>query len=95
MQYKMTFSLSQETVVSVTSPLHRLAAKEQIKMLETEEAEMLSGGKLPSWAATCDFQQCDILTSVDLDEPVQPPFKLRNSKSCSGSSLTLIEYSSD
>ena len=31
-------------------------------------------------AATCDFQQCDILTSVDLDEPVQPPVTLRNSK---------------
>ena len=27
-----------------------------------------------------DFQQCDILTSVDSEEPVQPPFKLRNSK---------------
>ena len=24
------------------------------------------------WAATCDFEQCDILTSVDSDEPVQP-----------------------
>ena len=23
---------------------------------------------------TCDFQQCDILTSVDSDEHVQPPF---------------------
>ena len=29
---------------------------------------------------TCDFQQCGNLTSVDSDEPVQPPFKLRNSK---------------
>ena len=38
-------------------------------------------------AATCDFQQCGILTSVDSDEPVQPPFKLRNSKWCSVSSL--------
>ena len=27
----------------------------------------------------CDFQQCGVLTSVDLDEPVQPPFKLGNS----------------
>ena len=35
------------------------------------------------------------LTSVDSDEPVQPPFKLRTSKRCSVSSLTLIEYSSD
>ena len=26
-------------------------------------------------AATCDFQQCVILTSVDSDLPVQPPFK--------------------
>ena len=28
---------------------------------------------------TCDFKQCGILTYVDSDEPVQPPFKLRNS----------------
>ena len=27
-----------------------------------------------------EFQQCGILTSVDSEEPVQPPFKLRNSK---------------
>ena len=44
---------------------------------------------------TCDFQQCGILTSVDSDEPVQPPYKLRNSKLCLISSLTVIEYSSD
>ena len=31
-------------------------------------------------AVTCDFQQCGILTSVDSDEPVQHPLKLRNSK---------------
>ena len=31
------------------------------------------------WAATCDFQQCGSLTSVDSDKPVQPPYKLRNS----------------
>ena len=37
-------------------------------------------------------KQCSILTSVDSDEPVQSPFKLRNSKYCSVSSLTLIEY---
>ena len=29
-------------------------------------------------AATCDFQQCGILTSGDSYEPVQPPVKLRN-----------------
>ena len=33
--------------------------------------------------------------SLDSDEPVQPPFKLRNFKLCSVSSLTLIEYSCD
>ena len=27
-------------------------------------------------AATCDFQQCGILTSVDSEEPVQPPLSL-------------------
>ena len=42
-----------------------------------------------------DYKQCGILTCVDSDEPVQPPFKLRNSKWCSVSSLTLIEYSSN
>ena len=31
------------------------------------------------WYLSC-FQQCGILTSVDSDERVQPPFKLRNSK---------------
>ena len=46
-------------------------------------------------AATCVFQQCGILTSVDSDEPVQPPVKLRNPKWCSVSSLTNIEYSSN
>ena len=29
-------------------------------------------------AMTCDFHQFGILTSVDSDEPVQPPLKLRN-----------------
>ena len=45
------------------------------------------------WAETCNFQQCGIFTSVDWDEPVQPPFKLRNSKWCSVSSLTLLCWS--
>ena len=35
------------------------------------------------------------LTSVDSDQPAQPPFKLKNSKCCSASSWTFIEYSSD
>ena len=47
------------------------------------------------WASAWDFQQFDILTSVDSYEPVQRPVKIRNSKWCSVSSLTLIEYASD
>ena len=43
---------------------------------------------------SCEFKQCGILTCVDSDEPVQRPFKIRNSKISSVSSLTLIEYSS-
>ena len=43
------------------------------------------------WAATHAFQQCGILTRVDLDEHVQPPFKLRNYKCCSVSSLIVME----
>ena len=31
-------------------------------------------------SATCDFQQCGILSSVDPDEPVQSLLKLRNSE---------------
>ena len=44
---------------------------------------------MPQYDMSCDmyFQQCGILTSVDSDEPVQPPFKLRNSKLCSVSSF--------
>ena len=47
------------------------------------------------WAGICDFQQCGVLTSVDSNEPVQPSFKLRNSKCCSVSSLIFIDYSCD
>ena len=50
---------------------------------------------LIKWATTHDFQQCGILTSIDSDELVQPPFMLRNSKWCSVGSLSLIDYSSD
>ena len=46
-------------------------------------------------AATCDFQQCGILTSVDSCDPVLPHFKLRNSKCCLVSSTTVIDFSSD
>ena len=47
------------------------------------------------WDTACDSRQCGILISVDSDKPVQPPFKPRNSKLCSVSSLTFIKYSSD
>ena len=47
------------------------------------------------WAMKCDFQQCDSLTSVDSDKPVQPPVKLRNSNLCLVCSLTVVKYSSD
>ena len=53
------------------------------------------GGGHSKLKATCYFQQCGILTSVDSDKHVQPHFKPRNSKWCSVSSLTLIEYSGD
>ena len=43
------------------------------------------------WAFFYDFQQCGILTSVDSDQTMQPPVKLRNSKHSSVSSLTIIE----
>ena len=43
------------------------------------------------WAAAWDFQQFDILSSADSDDPLQPPFKLRNSKWCSVSSLKITE----
>ena len=46
-------------------------------MLNSPEHEIYPANK---WAVTRDFQQCGILTSVDSDEPVQPPFKLRNLK---------------
>ena len=43
----------------------------------------------------CDFQQCGTLTWIDLDQPVQPPVRVENSKCCSFNSLTVIEYLSD
>ena len=55
----------------------------------------LSCSRFVPWAATCDFQQWGILTCVDSDEPVQPTFKLRNSKWCSVFSSRLIEYASE
>ena len=43
-----------------------------------------------------NMSQCIRLPTMwHFEEPLQPPFKLRNSKWCSVSSLTIIEYSSD
>ena len=42
----------------------------------------------------CKQSICWLFTSVDSDEPVQPPFKLRNSKLYSISSLIVNELSS-
>ena len=51
--------------------------------LKTFLRSTLQGIKL---SRDCDFQQCGLLTSVDSYEPLQPPFKLRNSKCCSANS---------
>ena len=41
------------------------------------------------------FQTMWYFDMIDSDKPMQPPFKLRNSKCCSVSSLIVIGYSSD
>ena len=41
-----------------------------------------------NWAAKCDCQQYGVLTIVEADELVNPPFKLRISKRRWASSLT-------
>ena len=43
----------------------------------------------------CDLQQCGILTSVDSDDSLQPHSKLKYSKWCLVSGLTVIENSCD
>ena len=55
----------------------------------------VEGEQVRRYESQRDFQQCGILTSVDSEELVQPPFKLRNSKWCSVNSLSVIKYSSD
>lgn len=44
MEYKMVFTAVSESAVNQSAPLHRLAAKNQIKTLETEEADALDDG---------------------------------------------------
>ena len=55
----------------------------------------LTGKKINKWAAKCDFQHWGSFTSVDSENPVQPPLKLRNYKWCLISSLIFIDYQSD
>ena len=63
--------------------------------LDKEERKPgIDTSKYHKWAMAWDFQQCGILTCVDSDEPLQPTFKLRISKGCLVSTLTIIEYSS-
>ena len=45
-----------------------------------EEKDLKIKAAFEQVRVTCDFQQCDILTSVDSDQHVQHPFNLRNSK---------------
>ena len=58
-------------------------------------SDAFSGDDFYTMSRGRDFQQFDILTSVDSDDPLQQPFKLRNSKWCSVSSLIIIKYSSN
>ena len=62
---------------------------ERIKILQG------CGQSMYIWAVTRDFQKCGILTSVESDNSVQPPFRLRNLKWCSVGSLSLIGYWND
>ena len=44
-------------------------------------SRMVTGGQFPllqNRPLPCHFKQCGMLTSVNSDEPVQAPFKLRN-----------------
>ena len=87
-------SLSEDTPSSNSIAVSRYVIKPQFSMAPAPK----SGTAIMSiqkWAVTCDFQQCGILTSVNSDEPVQPPVKFRNAKWCSVSSFTVIEYASD
>ena len=70
-------------------------ARELRAVAKVEKYYKVTNAFITPWAAAWDFQQFDILTSVDSDEPLQPPVQLRNSKWYSVRRLTNIEYSSD
>ena len=57
-----------------------------LKVKDDDVVHMVKGSI--NWANAWDFHQCGILTCVDSDDPLQPPFKPWNSKWCSVSSLT-------
>ena len=46
-------------------------------MLDTGSLNSVMQSGIDKLAATCDCQQCGILTSVVSREPVQSPFKLK------------------
>ena len=48
--------------------------------VEELASEVTESKKKIEISRECDFQKCGILTCVVSDEPVQPPFQLRNSK---------------
>ena len=71
--------------IMVLMPIFRIAKQQQQNKqtkTTTKKEEILTFSPIHwvNWAAACDFHQCGILTSVDSDEPVQPPFKHRTSK---------------
>ena len=74
-------------------PDPKLATTEKSSFLSPTELTTLCQGRRPGSKVVTTEKSSEprhvisnILTSVDSDEPVQPPFKLRNSKCCSASS---------
>ena len=62
---------------------------DQVVTLDTRFLVALNEHRREKTLALTCFQQCGILTSAYSDKPVQPTFKLINSKCCSVSSLTI------
>ena len=65
------------------------------KVWDRAGIELATPGSAVSFASVTRHVTDCATRPGDSDEPLQPPFKLRNSKWCSVSSLTIIEYSSD
>ena len=66
------------------------AIRKHVQLINGEKLNHLFLEHRHNGAATCDFQQCGILTSVDSDEPVQSPIKFKISKICSVSSFIFM-----